>query len=129
MDRPSQNAADFIRKLTEMVYRLAARDIVIASLHADWSSFGCWQLQAQRGAEAVRYAEALRGRDPMRAPGPEVVRVFWDGRDGVLSVEASPTRFCSAPNEWKSECNKGFDRTDDGLFQFVEDYLVRRLGA
>ena len=57
MERPSQNAADFIRKLTEMAYRFAAKDIVVASLHADSSSFGCWQLQAQRGAEAVRYAE------------------------------------------------------------------------
>jgi hypothetical protein len=129
MERPSQNAANFVRQLAELSYRLATKDIVVSSLHADWSSFGCWQLQAQRGSEAARYAEALRSRDPMRAPGPEVVRVFWDGRDGVLSIEASPTRFCSAPNEWKPECSKGFDRTDDGLYQFVEDYLIKRLGA
>ena len=129
MERPSQHAADFIRRLADLSYRLAAKDIVVASLHADWSSFGCWQLQAQRGSEAVRYAEALRGRNPMRAPGPEVVRVFWDGRDGILAIEASPTRFCSAPNEWKQECSKGFELTDEGLYRFVEEYLIKKLGS
>jgi hypothetical protein len=127
MDRPSQHAANFVRQLAELSYRLAAKDIVVASLHVDWSSFGCWQLQAQRGSETIHYAEALRSLDPMRAPGPEVLRIFWDGRDGVLSIEASPTRFLSAPNEWKPECSKGFDRTDDGLYRFVEDYLIKRL--
>jgi hypothetical protein len=129
MDDPSQDAAAFIRKLTEMAYRLAVRHIVVSSLHAHWSHFGSWELQTQREAEAVRYADAILSQDPTRTPGPEVVRVFWDGRDGILSIEASPTRFCSAPNEWKEECSKGFDLMDDELIQFVEDYLVKRLGV
>jgi len=82
--RSSKSAADFVRELAELTYRLAAKDIVVSSLHADWSSFGCWQLQAQRGSEAERYAEGLRSSDPLRAVGPEVVRVFWDGRDHIL---------------------------------------------
>lgn len=108
MKRPSQQAVDFVRELAELSYRLAAKDIVVASLQADWSSFGCWLLQARRGGVAVR--------------------VFWDGRDGVLSIESSPIRFASAPNEWKRECSRGFDRTDGGLHHFVEDYLTKRLG-
>jgi hypothetical protein len=56
--------------------------------------------------------------DPMLAVGPEVVRFWWDGRDKYLSVDASPTRFCSAPNEWKNECNKLLHKSDsrDGLW-------------
>jgi hypothetical protein len=126
MERPSQNAADFVRKLAELTYRLAAKDIVVTSLRAEWSAFGSWELQAEKGVDAMRYAEGLRSSDPTRAVGPEAVRFFWDGRDGCLSVDASPTRFCSAPNEWKNECNKGFDDGGDTLLSFVEDYLTRR---
>ncbi|SRR6266566_5358731 len=129
MERPSQNAADFVRQLAELTFRLAAKDIVVASLHADWSSFGCWQLLAQKGADAVRYAEGLRSSNPLQAVGPEVVRVFWDGRDCVLSAQASPTRFCSAPNEWKEEYSKGFEQGGDDLLRFVEDYLTKRFGV
>ena len=127
--RSSKSAADFVRQLAELTYRLAAKDIVVSSLHADWSHFGCWQLKAERGSEAERYAEGLRSTDPLRAVGPEVVRVFWDGRDGVLTVEASPTRFCSSPNEWKQECAKGFPSSGEDALRFVEDYLMKRLGA
>jgi hypothetical protein len=129
MDNPSKDAAAFIRKLAEVAYRLAAREIVVSSLHADWSSFGSWELQAQRSTEATRYAEAILNLDPTRAPGPEVIRVCWDGREGILSVQTSPTRFLCAPNDWKEECSKGFDRMDDQLFQFVEDYIHMRLGV
>jgi hypothetical protein len=129
MELPSQCAADFVRQLAELTYRLAAKDIAVNSLHANWSNFACWQLQAERGSDAVRYAEGLGSSDPLRAVGPEVVRVFWDGRDGILSVEASPTRFCSTPNEWKEECSKAFIQPGgDDLLHFVEDYLMKRFG-
>jgi hypothetical protein len=129
MERPSQDAANFVRKLAELTYRLAARDIVVSFLHADWSTFGCWQLKAESGVQAARYAEGLRSSNPSQAVGPEVVRVWWDGRDKYLVVDASPTRFCSAPNEWKNECNRGFDESGDDLLRFVEDYLTKRFGA
>jgi len=129
MQRPSQSAADFVRQLAELTYRLAAKDIVVSSLHANWSFFGCWELQAQRGADELKYTEGLCGSDPLRAISPEVVHMFWDGRDGILSVKASPTRFCSSPNEWKEEFAKGFDKEGDGLLNFVEDYLTKRLEA
>lgn len=129
MDNPSKDAAVFISKLAEMAYRLANREIVVSSLHADWSSFGSWELQAQRGTEAARYAEAILKLDSAHAPGPEVIRVCWDGREGVLTVQTSPTGFLSTPVDWKEECSKNFDRTDDQLFQFVEDYVSERFGA
>ena len=129
MNEHCQNAADFIRVLADLAYRLAAKDIVVGALSADWSSFGSWSLQAERGTETARYVEGLRSNDPLRAVGPEVVRVFWDGRDGFLTVEASPTRFCSAPNEWKTEHTEKFRKFGEELIGFVEDYLIKRLGA
>ena len=132
----SQNAAAFIRKLAEMAYRLAARDIVVASLKADWAGFGSWELHTERGAERDSYGQlimkAVRNEeltldDPKLDIGPEVVRVLWDGHDGILYVETSPTGFCSAPVKWKPECSKAFDHNKDELFQFVEDYLIKRL--
>jgi hypothetical protein len=62
----------------------------------------------------------------MRAIGPEVIRFFWDGRDGLLTVEASPTRVLSAPNEWKFECGKSFEVAGVEALQFVEEYLEKR---
>jgi hypothetical protein len=126
MKRASQSAADFVRGLAELTFRLAAKDIVVSSLHADWSSFGCWQLLAQKGADAERYADGLRGSNPMQAIGPEVLRLFWDGREGILSVQSSPTRFLSAPNEWVDEHSEAFDKTEGRLLPFVEEYLTKR---
>src|SRR5688572_31744087 len=107
MERQSQHAAKFIRELSELTERLATRDIVVGSLHAEYSSFGSWQLITRKHHEAVRF--------------------FWDGRDGYITVESSPIRDSSAPNEWKQETAKGFDSVpgDDPL-RFVEDYLTTR---
>ena len=90
MERPSQRAARFIKELSDVSERLAARDIVVGSLHAEYLSFGCWQLIAQKHQEAVRF--------------------FWDGRDGYITVESSPIRDSSAPNEWREETVKGFHK-------------------
>jgi hypothetical protein len=133
INHPSQDAAAFIRKVTEMAYQLASKEIVVASLNAYWSGFGSWKLEAQRGTEAVTNEKAImeiaQGRDPERDFGPEVVRVLWDGRDGILSIDVSPTKFLCAPNHWKPEHSERFDRKDDKLFQFVLDYLIKRLGT
>ncbi len=129
MDNSPKDAAAFIRNLAELAYRLASREIVVSSLHAEWATFGSWELQAQRGADEARYAEAILKMDSTNPPGPEVIRVLWDGREGILTVQSSPTRFLCAPVDWKEECSKGFERLDDQLFQFVEDYLTKRLGS
>ncbi len=129
MQRSSQSAADFVRRLAELTYRLAAKDIVVVSLHAEWSTFGCWQLLAEKGADAERYSEGLLSPNPLAAVGPEVLRVFWDGREGILTVQASPTRFCSAPNEWREEYSKGFKEAGDDLLRCVEDYVIKRFSV
>lgn len=114
MERQSQHAAKFIRELSELTGRLAARDIVVGSLHAEYSAFGSWLLTARKHHEAVRF--------------------LWDGRDGYLTVQGSPIRDggavegeSDAPDEWREETLKGFDRLlgDDPL-RFVEEYLTRR---
>src|SRR5882724_1434377 len=131
MERLSENAATFVRQLAQLADRLAAKDMVVRVLHADWSHFGCWELQVEKGGDAEQYAQTIRdGRKPYEAlKGPEVLRVFWDGKDHVLLVDASPVRGFSAPNEWKKECEKGFDKADDDLLRFVENYLTKRFLA
>ncbi len=107
MECSSQHAAKFIRELSALVDRLAARDIVVGSLQAEYSCFGNWQLTVTKHHESVRF--------------------IWDGRDGFLSVEGSPIRDSGTLVEWKEEAVKGFDRVSgDDLLRFVEEYLTRR---
>jgi hypothetical protein len=107
MERLSQSAAKFIAELSELAERLAARDIVVGSLRAEYSFFGSWQIIAEKNDEAVRF--------------------YWDGRDGYITVEGSPIHDHSAPNEWKQETAKGFDRrSGDSPVRFVEEYLQKR---
>ena len=114
MERSSQHAAKFIRELSELADRLAARDIVVGSLRAEYSSFAHWQLVATKHNESVRFS--------------------WDGRDGFLTVHGSPIRDGSGveggddtPSEWREETMKGFDRVSgDDPLRFVEEYLTRR---
>lgn len=129
MPEALQDAADFVRGLAELINRLAAKGIVVSSLYTDWSSFGSWQLQAQRGSDADRYAAAIKSGAASSAGGPEVVRFLWDGRDGILSVDSSLTRGLSAPHEWKNEYEKQFKNPRDELLRFVEDDLTNRLGG
>ena len=124
MERASENAAKFNRTLAQLCERLAACDIVVSRMHADWSSFGSWELQVQRGSEADRYHETAR-LDPGHAIPPDVLRCFWDGRDHYLMIETSPCRPLSAPNEWKEEHAKGFDTSDQAV-QYFQGYLERR---
>ena len=124
MHRVSEDAALFNRKLAQMSDRLAAKDVVVSRLHADWPHW--WELHVERGHETQQYNDQLRGPDPMHAAGPEVLRFFWDGLEGLMTVEASPTRPLSAPYEWKFECGKSFDRSGDEALEFVEEYLTKR---
>jgi hypothetical protein len=124
--RVSEDAAIFNRKLAQLSERLAAKDIVVSRLHADWPQFR--ELHVERGHETQRYNDECR-LDPMHAIGPEVLRFFWDGLEGLLTVQASPTRPLSAPNEWKFECGKSFDRSGNEALQFVEQLLTKRFSS
>jgi len=120
----SDDAAKFNQTLAQLSESLAACDIVVSRLHADWSSFGSWELHVQGGSEADRYHEAAR-LDPGHAIPPDVIRCFWDGRDHYLMIETSPSRPLSAPNEWRKEHAKGFDTSDEAV-HYLQDYLKRR---
>src|SRR6476469_11268648 len=124
MTHASDDAAKFNRTLAQLGESLAGCGIVVSRLHADWSSFGSWELQVQRGSEADQYHEAAR-LDPGHAIPPDVLRCFWDGRERYLMIETSPCRPLSAPNEWREEHAKGFD-TSDKAVQYLQDYLKRR---
>src|SRR5882724_4489369 len=124
MQRASEEAAKFNRTLAQLGERLAARDIVVSTLHADWSDFASWELQVQRGSDADRYQEAAR-IDPGHTIPPDVVRCFWDSRDHYLMIQTSPTRPLSAPNEWREEHAKAFDTSEEAV-RYLENYLERR---
>jgi hypothetical protein len=126
MTTSSENALEFNRRLFGLAERMAAVNIVIARLHCDWSSFGSWDLQAQLGAEADRYAAALRNNSHDTA-GPDVLSFSWDGRDKVLSVEKAPTPALSAPTPWRRLDDHHFASSDEAML-FVENYLMRELG-
>ncbi len=107
MERPSEQAAKFIRKLSDLTDRLAARDVVVGSLRADYAAFGGWVLVTQKHHEAVRFT--------------------WDGRDGFLIVEGSPMSDSRTPENWRQELVKGFDRLSGcDPVRFVAEYLQKR---
>jgi hypothetical protein len=123
MTRSVDSAADFVRQLTGLAGRLAALDLVVAQLHCDWSSFGSWSLDVQKGDAADRYSEAL-SREQWDTCGPDVVSFSWDGRERILTLETSPTPPLSAPNRWERQLHQAFD-SRQAAFTFVEEYLAR----
>lgn len=97
---PSKDALHHLLQLTGLAERLSGLDLVIARLDCHWSSFGCWTLEVQRGLAAERYAAALGGRQ-WDSPGPAVMRVYWDGKDQVLSAEEGKTPPLSSPGKFR----------------------------
>jgi hypothetical protein len=101
-------AIEFVRTLAAFAERVAEKDIVIASLHIDYCFFGSWTLETWNNDEAVRFC--------------------FDDRDRVVTIESSPIRGLSAPNEWRKECEKEFPRGDigDRPHRFIIDHLTSR---
>ena len=127
MAQSVQSAQRFIRRLTELADRLAQRDIVVASLHCEWGSMGSWMLHAQKGADADAYGEALNAQR-WDTRGPEVLRVSWDGRERLLTIESAPTPPMSSPGPWTRQRDEAFDDVE-GAIRFVEEHLARWAGA
>lgn len=125
-DMPSSAAAAFfIRRFAQLTERLASNDIVVSRLLCDWGGFGSWEIEVQSGEAADRYGAALLKGD-FDTPGPDVIRMNWDGRDRVLTVSSSPTEPLSAPNDWKVDLEKTFPEDSDPLV-FLESHLAKRL--
>jgi hypothetical protein len=127
MTDSSDNARDFVRRLAAFAERLAGRNVVVRRLVCDWSHMGSWILHASNGdAEELR-AQAIRERN-FRAPGPEVVRVTWDGRERILCVETSPSGVLSEMNKWERQVQRKVDLGVDAM-SFAEEDLMTRLGS
>ena len=127
MTRSAQSARNFVQQLTGLALRLAERDIVVASLHCDWGSFGSWMLQAQKGPAADAYGDALRA-ERWDTPGPDVVRAWWDGRERLLTIETAPTPPLSSPGPWTRQDDRAFDDRETAI-QWLEDHLGRWAGG
>ena len=121
MTPSAQSANRFIQRLSALAGRLADREIVVSSLHCDWSSFGSWVLQVQRGRAADVYGEALLA-NRWDTPGPEVLRVSWDGRERLLTIENAPTPPLSSPGPWTRLMDRAFDDAKDAI-RFVDEHV------
>jgi len=82
----ARSAWEFLRNMDQVCERLAKRNIVLRSVHADWGLFGCWVIEASNGEDEEARGAAIRAGE-YDAAGPEFLRVVWDGRDGVLTAE------------------------------------------
>jgi hypothetical protein len=123
--RSSEHAIDFLRALTGLAERLAARDVVVGELRSHWSAFGSWELHATSGVQEERRADALR-RGAYREPGPDVLRVTWDGRDRTLRVQLSPTTATAMLNKWESKVEQRLESFEQAI-RFAEEYVARSL--
>ena len=123
MTQSAQSAQRFVQRLAELAARLAEHDVVVASLHCDWGSFGSWMLEAQKGVAADAYHDALRV-ERWETRGPEVLRISWDGREKLVTIESAPTPPLSAPGPWTRQHDAAFDDSEAAI-RFVEEHLVR----
>jgi len=104
MENNCQTSASYVRRLADFSERLSLRNFVIYYFHADWGCFGCWTITLKREHTAIK--------------------LIWDGRDKYLTIESSPFRNFSAPNEWKSDNAMTFPNNDEkSIFAYIEDYL------
>jgi hypothetical protein len=119
----AQDARHFISLLAGVANRLATHGLVIARLHCDWSHFGSWQLQVQRGRDTDRYREAIL-RQEFDTWGPEVLRAVWDGRDEKLSIMSATTPPLSAPHSFEDKVDKRFSGVEAAI-DYAEEYLEK----
>jgi hypothetical protein len=126
MTSSSNHAAGFNRRLLELADRLAVSDIVTARLHADWGTFGSWELWLEAGSACDLYGQTILKGSRYPVPAPAVVRYSWDGRDRVLSVAVSTPPRYEAPSDWVVKLTRGFADMEEAI-QFVEEQAVNSL--
>ena len=102
MRQPAEDARAYLQRLFALAERMAAQDLVVSSVHADWASFGSWFMQAEKGHGALR--------------------VMWDGRERLLTVESAPTARPSGG--WVREVERICRDGDEGLRIAEEQILL-----
>jgi hypothetical protein len=105
-----------------MAERLAARDLVIATLSCDWGHMGSWVVAIQRGPASDAYGAALLRRN-YDAAGPDVLRCVWDGKEHHLTISTAPTEPLTNPGPWQQVLDKAFGGSDEAL-RFAEAYAL-----
>ena len=106
MESMAKSSSAWMQAFADLSCRLADKDITTHSLRAEWGSFGSWQLIVAKMGEAVRFT--------------------YDGRDSFLTVESSPIRDHSAPNQWKEHLVKGMDNMNNEVIEFCESFLTNK---
>lgn len=106
MKSRSQSSANFVAAFSELASRLAVMEICTHTVDIQWGHFGNWALIATKRDEAVRFR--------------------YDGRDSFLTVETSPIRDNSSPNEWEQVMIKGMDNMNNESMVFAEEFLRKR---
>lgn len=102
----AQSSARFIEKFSQLAKRLANMGVTTHTADLKWGSFGCFTLMVMKEKEAIRFQ--------------------YDGRDSFVTVEGSPVREYSYPNEWKELTVKGMDNRSDEVLTFIEEFLGKR---
>jgi len=121
----SDSAASYFERLLALAQRLASHDIVVTRIHGDWRAFGSWEIWTESGPPADAYAKTAHKGSLFPVPAPEVLRLSWDGREGLLSVStASPPRH-ESPTHWTRGETLEFRGLDDAL-SGAEDLAIRR---
>ena len=99
MGKSAEPSAVFVQELAGLCEEVAKQGFTIDELKALWGLFGSWSIIVIKGHQAIRF--------------------WWDGRDKYMTVEGSPKRNLSAPNEWKDVCSAA----PDDPRKWVIDYL------
>ena len=84
----------------ELSRRLIAQGISTTGWRYHPSIFGCWEFQAQKGAESIE--------------------VFWDAKDSLLEIRRL------VESQWKLDTVHPLDKTREQMFAVVEDLVVRK---
>ena len=121
----SQDAARFLRDLYRVAERWpSATWLSGASVRSGAASARC-RFEASKGESEDRRGAAIETGD-YGAVGPDVVRVSWDGKDGILDVGLLHTTAISASGALDPLMSQSCDSRSDAL-RVAESLQLDRL--
>ena len=127
MDSPVEHALNFVRSLAALGEQLAKRDIVVRRLDCNWSAFGSWTIEASSGDSEAKRSLAIRIQ-AFTAPGPDVLRVTWDGKEHQVKLASTPTTVISMLNRWRVLEGQRCD-SHKAAVALAYNWLADRLGS
>jgi hypothetical protein len=106
MEPLHERAIGLINRVTRLAQNLADVGMVVMFIQCDWGLFGLWRLEVERKRPLSTVTKPPSKQ--LGEPGPDILRAVWDGRDGVLTFEISPTRYGYGPNDWSKLGERSF---------------------